>query len=169
MEHHEHILGEPILNVTEGMLQEGADMLPVVIDKEIQKEVEIVESEALNVLSPLEAQIAEEKLNNIAPKDIAKRLGISDKVVRIVLGRRRVQKYIKDVFDSVTAADKENRIQLMAQVIENKIAEEGISSDVDLANLLQMLDSMLKVKEQSDLGTQNNVMINVLNQITKTE
>ncbi len=169
MEHHEHILGEPILNVTEGMLQEGTDMLPVAIDKEIQKEVEIVEAEALNVLSPLEAQIAEEKLNNIAPKDIAKRLGISDKVVRIVLGRRRVQKYIKDVFDSVTAADKENRIQLMAQVIENKIAEEGISSDIDLANLLQMLDSMLKVKEQSDLGTQNNVMINVLNQITKTE
>lgn len=164
LDHHEHIVGEDEIELTE---EEMELSLPTVIN-EHQRELEIIEEEIkVSPLSPLELQIAEEKLNGIAPKAIAKRLGVSDKVVRIILGRSHVKKYVKDVFDAVTSADKEHRMQLMAALIENKMTEEGITSKLDLAQLIQILDGMGKVKEQADVGSQGNVMINILNQIKK--
>ena len=158
-EHKEHIVGADELEIPE-------EYLPVVTEH--PTEVALIEEEyAKTPLSPLELQIAEEKLNNVAPKAIAKRLGISDKVVRIVLARHHVKVYIKDVFESVTAADKDMRMQLMAAMIEEKMATEGISSKLDLAQLVQILDSMGKVKEAADAGSQGSVMINILNSIRK--
>lgn len=163
MEHHEHIVGEGSIEIDDAELEA---MLPVVCEH--TEEVALMEKELeVTPLSPLELQIAEEKLNNITHKDIAKRLGVSDKVVRLVLSRNHVKKYIKEVFESVTAADKEQRMQLMAALIEQKMSEEGITSKLDLAQLIQMLDSMGKVAEQADIGSQGNVMIQILNNIKK--
>ena len=162
--HIEHSVGDGEIELTEEDLQEH---LPEVTNVHT-KELAVLEAEAsITPLSPLELQIAEEKLDNIAPRAIAKRLGISDKVVRLVLSRGHVKKYVKDVFDAVTAADKDMRMQLMAAMIEQKMAEEGISSKLDLAQLIQMLDSMGKVKEQAEAGSQGSVMINILNTIKK--
>jgi DNA-binding CsgD family transcriptional regulator len=188
MEHHEHIIGDPIeiteedMGRTEMMEMGGeedaygsimpitvasAPSAPNALEETAKQEVASIEQEETALLSPLEMQIAEEKLNNISNRDIARRLGVSDKVVRIVLSRRRVRAYVKDVFDSVTTADKEMRMQLMAAMIENKMEEEGINSKLDLAQLVQMLDTMGKTKEQADLGSQGNVMINILNNLKK--
>jgi len=168
--HHEHSIGEPI-DITESDIKEMEEAinLPVEVTEGLLAEAEVIEEVTTTLLSPLELKVAEEKLNNISPRDIARRLGVSDKVVRIILGRRNVKAYVKDVFDSVTAADKEMRMQLMAQMIENKMEEEGVSSGLDLAQLVQILDNMGKVKESADVGSQNNVMINILNQISKAE
>jgi len=172
MEHHEHVIGEPI-DITDKEMKEMEQALVVAdiseASPEVLAEARSIEVEEVNLLSPLELQIAEEKLNNISPRDIARRLGISDKVVRIVLARNNVRRYIKDIFDSVTSADKEMRMQLMAAMIENKMEDEGINSKLDLAQLIQMLDGMGKVKEQADVGSQGSVMINILNQISKND
>lgn len=161
--HHEHVVGD-----NEIELEETEEFFPVAIDPVYKGEVELLEQElSLSPLSPLEMQIAEEKLNNVTNKDIAKRLGVSDKVVRVVLGRTSVKRYIREVFDSVTSADKEQRMQLMAALIEQKMATEGITSKLDLAQLIQMLDSMGKVKEQADVGSQGNIMVNILNNLRK--
>ena len=163
MEHKEHIVGHDEL-----ILQESDLDMEIIVSPEFTGELAAIEEELkVTPLSPLELQIAEEKLNNIAPRAIAKRLGVSDKVVRIVLARHHVKVYIKDVFDSVTAADKDMRMQLMAAMIEEKMATEGISSKLDLAQLVQIIDSMGKVKEQADTGSQGSVMINILNNIRK--
>ena len=159
--HEEHIVGNGEIEITE----ELEASLPIVVEH--PEEVAVIEEEVTSPLSPLELQIAEEKLDNIAPRAISKRLGVSDKVVRIVLARPHVKRYIKDVFDSVTAADKDMRMQLMAALIEQKMAEEGINSKLDLAQLIQILDSMGKVKEAAEAGSQGSVMINILNQIKK--
>ena len=162
-QHLEHFVGENEIELTEDIEVLLPEVLP-----QFPKEIEAITKELeVSPLSPLELQIAEEKLNNVAPKAIAKRLGVSDKVVRIVLSRTHVKKYIKEVFDSITSADKDMRMQLMAAMIENKMAEEGISSKLDLAQLIQILDGMGKVKEQSDVGSQGNVMINILNNLQK--
>lgn len=164
MNHNEHIVGEGEIEFSPELEEELN--LPVV--NEHTQELSVIEDElAVSPLSPLEMQIAEEKLNNVAPKAIAIRLGVSDKVVRIILGRMHVKKYIKDVFESVTAADKEQRMQLMAGLIEQKMAEEGVTSKLDLAQLIQILDSMGKVKEQADVGSQGSVMINILNTLKR--
>ena len=164
LKHNEHIVGEDEIEINE---EEMELSLPVVVN-EHTVEVQNIEKEAeVTPLSPLELEIAEKKLNNIAPNAIAKQLGLSMKVVRIVLGRAHVKKYVKTVFDAVTSADKDIRIQLMASLIANKMEEEGVTSKLDLAQLLAMQDSMLKVQEQSDLGGQNNIMVNILNQIKK--
>ena len=163
MQHLEHVVGDGEIEISEEELY-----LPEVVVNEHTDEILALEKELeVTPLSPLEMQIAEEKLNNVTHKAIATRLGVSDKIVRVVLGRMHVKKYIKDIFESVTAADKEQRMQLMAALIEQKMAEEGITSKLDLAQLIQMLDSMGKVKEQADVGSQGNVMINILNNIRK--
>ena len=162
MEHHEHSVGDGEIELTE---EEVELMLPVA---QHPKEVAAIEDDLeTHPLSPLEMQVAEEKLNNVAPKAIAKRLGISDKVVRVILSRHHVKKYIKEVFDAVTAADKDMRMQLMAQMIENKMEEEGITSKLDLAQLVQILDGMGKVKEQAAEGSQGSVMINILQSLKR--
>jgi len=169
MEHHKHVLGDnEDFNVSEEVIERQLVEMP---DTDIDRnEVRVIEESAqVSPLSQLELAIAEEKLNNISNIDIAKRLGISGKVVRIVLGRKHVKEYINDVFESVTAASKEARIQLMAQIIENKMQEEGVTSNLDLAQLIQIMDGMGKLKEQTELGAQNNVMINILNAISKDE
>ena len=164
--HHEHIVGEGEIELTE---EEMELSLPSVIPQH-PEELATLEAElAVSPLSPLELQIAEEKLNNIAPKAIAKRLGVSMKVVRVILGRTHVKQYVKDVFDAVTAADKNLRMQLMAQMIENKMAEDGINSKLDLAQLVQILDGMGKVKEQAAEGSQGSVMINILQNLRKED
>ncbi len=162
LEHKEHIVGAEDIEITEEDL--GMDL---VINEHIDEVVALEKELEVSPLSPLELQVAEEKLNNIAPKAIAKRLGVSDKVVRVILSRHHVKKYIKEVFDAVTSADKDMRMQLMASLIENKMLEEGVSSKLDLAQLIQMLDSMGKVKEQADTGSQGSVMINILNNLKK--
>ena len=163
MQHLEHVVGDGEIEISEEELY-----LPEVVVNEHTDEILALEKELeVTPLSPLEMQIAEEKLNNVTHKAIATRLGVSDKIVRVVLGRTHVKKYIKDVFESVTAADKEQRMQLMAALIEQKMSEEGITSKLDLGTLLQMLDSMGRVKEQADTGSQGSVMINILNQIKK--
>ena len=163
MQHLEHVVGDGEIEIAEDELY-----LPEIVVNEHTDEILALERELeVTPLSPLEMQIAEEKLNNVTHKAIATRLGVSDKIVRVVLGRMHVKKYIKDIFESVTAADKEQRMQLMAALIEQKMAEEGITSKLDLAQLIQMLDSMGKVKEQADVGSQGNVMINILNNIRK--
>lgn len=164
MEHKEHVMGEDI-NIS----VDDIENLPIVSNNEdFSSELQAIEKEAeVSPLSPLELSIAEERLNNVSNRDIARRLGVSDKVVRIVLSRHHVRSYIKEVFEAVTTADKELRMQLMASMIENKMAEEGVTSKLDLAQLVQMLDSMGKVKEQADVGSQGSVMINILNTLQK--
>ncbi len=165
MEHHEHIVGEGEIELSDVEVEELS--MDLVVSPHTT-EIETLELEGMvSPLSPLELQIAEEKLNNVPIKSIPKRIGVSDKVVRVVLGRNHVKKYIKDVFDSVTSADKEMRMQLMAQMIENKMEEEGISSKLDLAQLVQILDGMGKVKEQAAESSQGSVMINILNTLKK--
>ena len=159
--HNEHSVGDGEIEI-----EDFDNIVPVVINEHIN-EIAIIEEGTTSTLSPLELQIAEEKLNNIAPRNIAQRIGVSDKVVRIVLSRAHVKKYIKEVFDAVTTADKEMRMQLMAAMIEEKMATEGITSKLDLAQLVQMLDSMGKVKEQADVGSQGSVMINILNTLKR--
>ena len=167
MEHHKHILGDnEDFNISEEVIE---DQLTEIIDINKTEVVAIEEAAQVSPLSQLELAIAEEKLNNISNVDIAKRLGISSKVVRIVLGRKHVKAYINDVFESVTAASKEARMQLMAQIIENKMQEDGVTSNLDLAQLIQIMDGMGKLKEQTELGAQNNVMINILNAISKDD
>ena len=162
VDHKEHVVGNDVIEIEEANLDFPINTL------EHTKELEELEMEVVATpLSPLELAIAEEKLNNISMKAISKRLGVSEKIVRIVLSRRHVKAYIKDIFEEVTAASKDERIQLMASIIANKLEEEGITSKLDLATLLQLQDSMGKVKEQADTGSQNNVMINILNSIRK--
>jgi len=156
---HEVVMGdsqvpEGISSASDKALEEAANLLEVV-----EQDVE--------PLSPLELEVAEERLNGIAFADIAKRLGLSLKVVRLVLGRPRVKAYIKDISESITANNKDVRMAIMSQLIEQKLEEEGLTSKLDLATLLQMQDSMGKVKEQAEVGGQNNVMINILNAISK--
>ncbi len=161
-EHQEHIVGEDEIEITE----ELEASLPIVVEH--PEEVALIEEGArLKPLSPLELQIAEESLNRVAAKDISKRLGVSLKVVRIVLGRSHVKIYIKDVFEAVSTSNKDIRIQLMSSLIEKKLEEEGLTSKLDLGTLLQMQDSMLKVEEQASLGSQGNIMVNILQAIRK--
>jgi len=164
LEHKEHIVGADEIEIEDEDLELA---LPVVINENTKEIVALEKELEVSPLSPLEMQIAEEKLNNISHKAIAKRLGVSDKIVRVVLSRSHVKRYIKDVFEAVTSADKDMRMQLMAALIENKMAEEGITSKLDLAQLIQMLDSMGKVKETAEVGSQGSVMINILNNIKK--
>ena len=164
LKHNEHIVGEDALEINEEDLEVN---LPMVTNEHGAEVLEVEKEAMITPLSPLELQLATEKLNNIAPKAIAKRLGVSDKVVRIVLARPHVKKYIKDVFDAVTSADKTHRMQLMAAMIENKMEEEGINSKLDLAQLIQILDGMGKVAETAEVGGQGSVMVNILNQIKK--
>ena len=164
LEHKEHIVGADEIEIDEGDLELA---LPVVVNENVSEIVALEKEMEVTPLSPLELQIAEEKLNGIAPKDIAKRLGISDRIVRVVLSRGHVKRYIKDVFEAVTSADKDMRMQLMAALIENKMEQEGITSKLDLAQLIQILDSMGKVKETAEVGSQGSVMIQILNNIKK--
>ena len=170
MEHHEHTVGNPIAITSTVEHEMELALAPASgLNVTAIQEAKEVEETVNNLLSPLELQIAEEKLNNVSPRDIARRLGVSDKVVRIVLARKAVRMYIADVFNSVTAADKEMRMQLMAAMIENKMEEEGVTSGLDLAQLVQMLDSMGRVQEQADTGSQSSIMINILSKLSKND
>ena len=164
--HTEHIIEEH--SIGEDFELDLEEFAPVPISGAALDEAKELE-QALEItpLSPLELQIAEERLNNVTPTDISKRLGLPIKVVRSVLARQNVRAYIKDITEAITSSNKDIRIQLMAAIIEKKIAEEGLTSDLDLATLLKMQDDMGKVKEQADLGNQGNVMVNILNSITK--
>jgi len=124
-------------------------------------------------MTPLEREVAFNLAEGVRHNAIAELLGIDVRTVKIISRRPHVKSFVTEYVEETTAMLKAKREQYLAQIIEaklDKIADMSEASDLDIATLLMMQDTMGREKEKAKLqaGNQNQV-INVLQLIRKDD
>jgi len=129
--------------------------------------------EGLKVLSPIEKEVAMEVVNGVSLKSIGVMLDLDLVTVKMIRNRKHVRKFIREYLDDVSTKRKENREELIAQIIEARVNNLGEGEDMsslsnkDTLDLILALDNIQKEKEKAQLGTKDNQVVNILNLIKK--
>jgi len=146
--------------------------LPTTRESSYSKELEDT-VEGLKVLAPLEKEVAMEVVNGVSMKSIATVLDLDLVTVKMIRNRTHVRKFIKEYMNEITLKHKENREELIAQIIEARMNNLGEGEDLstlsnkDTLDLILALDNIQKEKEKATLGTETNQVVNILNLIKK--
>ena len=125
-------------------------------------------------LTLLERYVSELFLKGYSHKTIAEQLNVSPAVVGRTLNSKPVKAFVKQASKEIKENIKNETIALMRRTVRDKInhIEEAYDGDFskatrkDLPDLLKLLDDMLKEEEKTKLGTNQNVFVQILNQVT---
>lgn len=169
MEHKAIMLGDDIPN----------DIItPEVGEKRVSKfketdDVERDYGKKMLFMTPLEREVALNVAEGVRYNAIAEMLNLDSRTVKIIANRRHVKEFVTEYVEETTALLKSKREQILAQIIEaklDKVDDLANASELDIAHLLMMQDSMGKEREKAKLqsGNQNQV-INVLQLIKKDD
>ena len=125
----------------------------------------------MQFMTPLEREIAFNLAEGVRHGAIAEMLNLDVRTVKIISRRKHVREFVKEYVEETTAMLKSKREQYLAQIIEaklDKIVDMADASNLDIATLLMMQDTMGREREKAKLqaGNQNQV-INVLQLIKK--
>jgi len=129
--------------------------------------------EGLKVLSPIEKEVAMEVVNGLSLKSIGVMLDLDLVTVKMIRNRKHVRKFVREYLDDVSTKRKENREEIIAQIIEARVNNLGEGEDMsslsnkDTLDLILALDNIQKEKEKAQLGTKDNQVVNILNLIKK--
>jgi uncharacterized protein YdbL (DUF1318 family) len=129
--------------------------------------------EELKLLQPIEKEVAMDIVNGHSMKSIAIKLGLELPTVKMIRHRKRVREFISGYLKDVSIKEKQNREDLIAQIVEARLnnldENEDMStlSNKDTLDLIMALDSIQKEREKVELGTKENAVVNILNLIKK--
>jgi len=129
--------------------------------------------EQLKILQPIEKEVAMAVVNGISFKAIATKLDLDLATVKLIRNRKHVREFISDYLKEITIKEKQNREDLIAQIVESRLnnldENEDMSSlsNKDTLDLIMALDQIQKEREKAELGTKDNQVVNILNLIKK--
>ena len=172
-EHKAIMLGSDIPNeATIDLDMIGTDMNNIRESKYIEtSDIERDYGRKMLFMTPLEREVAFNLAEGVRHVAIGELLDIDTRTVKIIARRPHVKAFIKEYVEETTAVVKAKREQLLAQIIEaklDKIDDMANASDLDIAQLLMMQDTMGREAEKAKLQSGNqNQIINVLQLIKK--
>ena len=115
---------------------------------------------------PLELlSVANRHLNGESIEEIASSMECSEERIITTLDNASVKKYINGRLQAVGFLNRKNRLDLINQLIENKIEAEGATSEKDIVELIKLAQA-----EQRDIEPKAPTnQINVQNKTTNIE
>jgi len=129
--------------------------------------------EQLKILQPIEKEVAMAVVNGISFKAIATKLDLDIATVKLIRNRKHVREFISDYLKEITIKEKQNREDLIAQIVEARLNNLDENEDMaslsnkDTLDLIMALDQIQKEREKAELGTKDNQVVNILNLIKK--
>ena len=105
---------------------------------------------------------------------IATKLGITPKTVRNILAKPHIKEFVNSLVEAQYLSKLEGRLRIVNKIIDAKLEkiEEDFGGDFskatrkDVVDLLVVADNMQKEKQKKELGTDNNMYIQILNQVS---
>jgi len=134
----------------------------------------IVEVKPATPMTTTETQICELYSSGHSTKSIAETLGIGAYTVRNVLSKPHIKDFVNELINAQYASTLEGRLRILNKVVDAKLEkiEEEYDGDFskatkkDIVDLLVIGDNMLKERQKKELGTNDNVYLNIVQQIT---
>ena len=125
-------------------------------------------------MTVLESEICELYSIGNSTKSIADILGINTSTVRNTLAKPHIRDFVSELINAQYTTKLEGRLRIINSVIDAKLEkiEEEFDGDLskvtkkDIIDLLVVSDNMQKERTKKELGTGDNVYLNIINQIT---
>lgn len=177
MEVSEESLGN-LDNEVKTMLQQLGQSAELV-DAEDEDFEPVVHSPIVEVQPPLPMTSLETKICELysvgkSTRAISEELGIQPHTVRSTLAKPHIKEFVNDLINAQYNTAIEGRLRLLHRIIDDKVEHIEREYDGDFANatkkdivdLLVIADNMLKERQKKELGTNDNVYLNIVQQIT---
>ena len=108
-------------------------------------------------------------------KAIADELSVGVGTVRTILGKPHIKEFVNELVNAQYTVQLEGRLRLINKIVDDKLEELELNhggnlahaTKKDLVDLLIIEDNMLKERQKKELGTNDNVYLNIIQQITK--
>lgn len=108
-------------------------------------------------------------------KAIADEVGVSVGTVRTILGKPHIKDFVNELVNAQYTVQLEGRLRIINKIVDDKLEELELNhggnlahaTKKDLVDLLVIEDNMLKERQKKELGTNDNVYLNIIQQITK--
>ena len=155
--------------IVEATLVDPADMphTPVVHNP-------IVSVQPSKPMTALESEICELHSLGKSTKYISDTLGINTSTVRSTLAKPHIRDFVYELVNAQYTSRLEGRLRLINAVIDAKLEKIEADHDGDLSkstskdivDLMVISDNMQKEKTKKELGTDSNVYLQIINQVT---
>ncbi len=134
----------------------------------------LVEVKPAVPMTTTETQICELYSSGHSTKSIAETLGIGANTVRNVLSKPHIKDFVNELINAQYATTLEGRLRILNRIVDAKLEkiEEDYDGDFskatkkDIVDLLIIGDNMLKERQKKELGTNDNIYLNIVQQIT---
>lgn len=150
--------------------------LEIIDDEDFEPTVHnpLVEVTPAIPMTTLETQICELYSLGKPTRAIAEELGIGANTVRNTLGKPHIKEFVNDLINAQYNTALEGRLRIINRIIDDKLERIERDFDGDFANatkkdvvdLMVVSDNMLKERQKKELGTNDNVYLNIVQQIT---
>jgi hypothetical protein len=125
-------------------------------------------------MTTLETQICELYSIGHSTKSIAESLGIGPNTVRSTLAKPHIKEFVNELINAQYVTTLEGRLRILNKIVDAKLEkiEEEYDGDFskatkkDIVDLLVIGDNMLKERQKKELGTNDNIYLNIVQQIT---
>ena len=147
--------------------------LSEITKERLKEELSFTPVELKHQLTLEERAICELSADGRTPKEVADFLNLPLNFVRKTLKKPSVKESITELVNAQLEMTKEYRMKVINRIVQDKIKqiEEEFEGDFskatrkDLVDLIALQDSLLKEREKAELGTKDDVYINILNQV----
>lgn len=125
-------------------------------------------------MTVLESDICELYSMAKSTKYIADTLGVNMSTVRSTLAKPHIKDFVYELVNAQYLSKLEGRVRIINAVIDAKLEkiEEDFEGDLskvtkkDIVDLMIISDNMSKEKTKKELGTDSNVYLQIINQVT---